>query len=202
MTATKKSRTRETPRPPRLIEMRVAMRDITPLIWRQIAVPESYSLLQLHRVLQLAFSKLDSHLFEFEIVGERFTMPDDETEATVRDASRTFLSGLGLQPGARFTYLYDFGDDWTHEILVEKVVPMVAPHDVLLPGVIAGAGAAPPEDCGGASGFQEFCTALRDPHHPEHDAYQDWVGPNYDPDIVDIWSLNIVVILAAGWGAI
>jgi hypothetical protein len=46
--------------------------------------------------------------------------------------------------GDVLTYLYDYGDDWHHRLVVEQVGPAV--EDVRL---LAGHGAAPPEDNGG-----------------------------------------------------
>ena len=70
---------------------------------------------------------------------------------------------------ARFTYLYDFGDDWEHEVEV-----IGAGGD--RPGVVAGEGACPPEDVGGPHGYADFLKALANPRDSEHDHMQAWAG--------------------------
>lgn len=115
------------PAQPRQVVLHVALEYIEPLIWRRVRVPENYTLHQLHRVLQLIFSWLDYHLFSFEIGNRRFERPDRESEA--EDASRFTLADLGLKARQRFTYTYDFGDDWRHAIKVESFLPMPGVHE-------------------------------------------------------------------------
>ena len=77
--------------------------------------------------------------------------------------------------GDRFTYEYDFGDSWTHAVVVESLERNVEPlkHAVCLEG----ARACPPEDCGGFPGFERLCDALADPNDDEHDGLSEWVVP-------------------------
>ncbi len=71
-------------------------------------------------------------------------------------------------------YVYDFGDYWEHRIKVEKTL---APDpEMELPLCVDGAGATPPEDCGGVPGYAEFVQAMADPDHAEHDNMAEWIG--------------------------
>ena len=58
-----------------------------------------------------------------------------------------------LRPGERFTYVYDFGDWWEHEVRVEPATPVDARG--LIPRCSGGNGTCPPEDCGGSAGYAE-----------------------------------------------
>jgi hypothetical protein len=71
-------------------------------------------------------------------------------------------------------YEYDFGDSWTHRIVLEKILPSSATPKT--PKCIAGARACPPEDCGGPYGYAEFLMAIKDPSRPEHEEMLDWIG--------------------------
>ncbi len=180
--------------------IRVALAEIQPEIWRRMSVPDHYTLHQLHRVLQLLFGWLDYHPYEFRIGQRRFEAPDEEAE--YEDSTLSDLRSLGLETGARFQYVYDFGDDWVHELVVEKVIPVSGEDWSLFPQVLGGERAGPHEDSGGVSGYEELVEGLRNRRHPEHRALREWAGPNYDPDRFDAWLANQNLILAAAWEAI
>lgn len=87
--------------------------------------------------------------------------------------------------GSKFDYVYDFGDDWRHRIVVEKVL---APDDgaaVTVPACVDGRRACPPEDCGGTWGYEELLAILADPSHPECEATRLWAGHEFDPAAFD-----------------
>jgi pRiA4b ORF-3-like protein len=62
------------------------------------------------------------------------------------DESRAVLAKVLARPGAVMRYTYDFGDEWEHDIVLEKVLPS---DPVPRLSCLAGKGACPPEDCGG-----------------------------------------------------
>ena len=76
-------------RKPMQLLLRITMAEITPPIWRLVRVPDRFTLHQLHRVLQVVFSRLDYHLYAFEIGSRRFEAPDEESEA--EDAHRDYI---------------------------------------------------------------------------------------------------------------
>ncbi|MGH3320489.1 MAG: plasmid pRiA4b ORF-3 family protein [Streptosporangiaceae bacterium] len=70
---------------------------------------------------------------------------------------------------------YDFGDDWEHDIVVEKV--LAAEPGARYPTCVAGGGACcPPEDCGGFPGYERLRQILADPAHEEHEDMAGWLG--------------------------
>src|SRR5207344_3292033 len=71
-------------------------------------------------------------------------------------------------------YTYDFGDDWEHDVLVEKVLDRDS--TISYPRCTGGRRAAPPEDCGGIWGYADLTQTLTDPTHPGHDDMLDWLG--------------------------
>ena len=179
----------------------VTMREITPPIWRLLRVPDGFTLHQLHRVLQIAFSRLDYHLYAFELGSRPFEAPDSESDA--EDATRMSLSELDLTPGAQFAYLYDFGDGWEHDIAVEAVLSMPSENGPdWSPRLLDGRRAAPPEDAGGPPGYQRIVAALSDPGYPEHEDVRSWAGATYDPEKFDAWAIDHALALAVAWGAI
>ncbi len=47
----------------------------------------------------------------------------------ISDENRLTLGGLAKSGISRFRYTYDFGDDWEHEVLIEKIPPKVPGGD-------------------------------------------------------------------------
>jgi hypothetical protein len=65
------------------------------------------------------------------------------------------------------TYLYDFGDDWSHEVLLEAIVPREA--KLKYPRCLAGARVCPPEDCGDPHGYSRLCDILKGPNRTDEE---------------------------------
>src|SRR5947209_9588338 len=104
--------------------LKVALRGVKPPIWRRLRVATDLTLRDLHHVLQIALGWTDSHLHEFEIGGKRYGMPDpDEDLGEPPLDEQDYTLGELLQPRQRVDYLYDFGDSWHHEIVVEQKEP-------------------------------------------------------------------------------
>ena len=85
-------------------------------------------------------------------------------------------------------YVYDFGDDWRHEVLLEKIIP--ASEIVKTPICIAGKRRCPPEDVGGVHGYQEFLEAIFDPTHEDHDQFIRWAGGHFQAEEFDLRAVN------------
>lgn len=164
-------------------QLRIALRHIEPPIWRRVLVPGDTTLARLHRILQRVMGWEDAHLHQFTIDGIRYAPPDPEAGEDERDERRVRLAAVLPLAQARFQYLYDFGDDWLHDVTVEAIRP--AERGKMLPHCLEGARACPPEDCGGVSGYAEFLEAIMDPTHPEHVSSLTWVGGRFDHEAFD-----------------
>jgi Plasmid pRiA4b ORF-3-like protein len=169
-----------------IYQLKIALKDIRPPIWRRILVPDC-SLVELHEIIQVAMGWEDYHLFDFEVGGERYTDPRGMNDLDMEDASRARLSDIIPKEKFKFSYTYDFGDDWRHEVLVEKILPPEAGQKY--PACLDGKRACPPEDVGGPWGYQEFVEAIRDPKHERHEELLDWSG-EYEPEAFDLDSVN------------
>ena len=185
---------------PRRITLRVTLRDIEPPIWRELSLPDAYTLEQLHRCIQLTFDWLDYHLFEFHIGARRFERADAEAEG--EDAAGVRLADLSLRKGSRFVYAYDMGDGWEHEIVVQSVRAMESEEELDLLGyVVGGARAAPPEDVGGSYGYEQFLLALARRSAADEELLA-WGGPSFEPELFDLRASNHALVLATAWGVI
>lgn len=163
----------------KIFELEIALAEVAPTVRRRVQVPGEVDLAVLHEVVQSVMGWTNSHLHEFEIAGRRYGIPDpDWPSQHVVDETKSKLFRL-VKQGDRFGYVYDFGDNWTHELTVEKV--FAAQPGVRYPRCVAGQGACPPEDVGGIWGYEEFQAVITDPAHPDHAERLEWAGGPFDP---------------------
>jgi hypothetical protein len=183
---------------PNAVQVHASLDDIEPLIWRRLVVPRHFSLRELHLVLQAAFGWIDAHLHEFVIGGLHYGDPKrvEEWEGAARtfDEGSVLLRDFTREPGTKFTYVYDMGDNWVHSIVLKKHEAVRPPPKVAI--CTEGARARPPEDVGGTSGYQDFLEALLDRHHEEHAQMTRWCGGHFDPAWFDLELINKDVVRA------
>ncbi len=161
-------------------ELKITLLDTEPPIWRRVQVPGSVKFPQLHAVIQTAMGWTGSHLHEFEVDGIRYGNPDPDYGAGVISETKVRLADVAGE-GDRLEYLYDFGDGWLHDVLVEKVLPTAKGKPKPKAACLDGRRACPPEDVGGPPGFADFLEAYGEPAHEDYQHYREWVGENYDP---------------------
>jgi Plasmid pRiA4b ORF-3-like protein len=134
--------------------VKVSLYGAKPPVWRRLEIPSAMPLSLVHAVLQVAFAWHGYHLHAFETVCGEFGSPDqDDDWAERQDEATATLAQVAGTERAKVVYSYDFGDDWRHDIIVEKIVP--AEQGVAYPRCTAGRRDGPPEDCGGIWVFNE-----------------------------------------------
>ncbi len=185
----------EVPPPPESVStyaIRVDVADADPPIWRRLVLRSDLCLHQVHEVLQLAFGWEDMHLHRF-FVGEPFSSPYFTTRGD-RDEGETGTPEEGVrldqvmaEPGQELTYVYDFGDGWTHTLRLESVDARPADDSGRPARCPAGSGAGPLEDSGGIHGYNETAAWVRSGHAPDlapadAEDLERWLPPGFDPD--------------------
>lgn len=181
---------RKTSEPIQIYQLRITLRGSHPPIWRQIQVRSDITLGKLHRILQAVMGWTDTHLHQFTIRGKQYWIPDEGDMALRKmiDERKHRLRDVVSRKASRFTYVYDFGDLWAHELRVENIlVPQAGVH---YPVCLAGARACPPEDVGGTVGYENLLEAIHNPNHPQHEGYLEWIGDNFDPEAFDAGEVN------------
>lgn len=172
-----------------LFQFKMTLKGIRPPIWRRFLVPDWISLSDLHDIIQVVMGWTNSHMHEFLWKGRRYGAPgsDGEFEEVINEDTVT-LRKLGLSPKDKIGYEYDFGDSWEHELRLEKILP--GEEGILFPLCLKGARACPPEDCGGAWGYEEILEILKNPDHEEYRSLKEWFPIEFDPEYFDIERIN------------
>ncbi len=168
------------------IILKITLRNVKPPVWRRIEVPSSFTFRELYLCIQAAMGWMNCHLSEFHVNGKTVTQPSFEPEGDFIDSRTAKLLAL-LKEGSKFEYWYDFGDDWYHDLVVEKIDPAA---ELSKPVCTGGARACPPEDCGGPYGYSELLQALANPKHPQHKELKEWVGGRFDAGKFDLKEAN------------
>ena len=170
----------------RVARVRIELKGLERAVWRRVDVPVSATLAALHDIVQIAMGWTFSHLYEFDIRGRVYGEPmweeDDELRRLYK-AKSLRLETVIARGVERFRYVYDFGDNWLHDVIVEGVRDGAAGEE--FPAFVDGARRCPPEDVGGVHVFIEFLEAALDPFHEEHARMIEWYGGPFDPDDID-----------------
>jgi pRiA4b ORF-3-like protein len=169
-------------------QLKIALTGVEPFIWRRLLVPATLTLDSLHWVFQRTMGWSGAHLHEFLIDGRRYGEPDPEAAVSAGLPERAVALRDVVSRASMFIYVYDFGDDWRHEVMVENILS--AKKQLGASVCLAGERHCPPEDCGGVQGYEELLAAIRDAKHPEHRATREWVGRQFDPEAFDVAAVN------------
>jgi hypothetical protein len=175
----------------RVYQLRISLIGSKPEIWRRVLVAGKTTLARLHKIIQQLMNWEDDHLHEFVIAGVHYTKPGPDDPAPAQDEKGIHLYEAASREGQLFLYVYDFGDNWEHVVLVEKILeedPRFAGKPVCLGGENAGT----PEDSGGIVGYYEMLKAVKDKRHPEHEEIKEWLG-DFNPKAFDLEWVNRVL---------
>lgn len=175
--------------------MRITLIGSEPPIWRRFQVYNDITFEGLHFIIQAVMGWEGFHSYEFRFKNYTILMPGSETSPGHKyiqvHSHKKYLYEMLKRVGQKFTYIYDFGDNWEHEILFEKRLP--EDPEQTYPVCIDGEMACPPEDIGGIWTFYERLAIARG-EIENHD--EEWVEhlkgffDNYDPRYFNLKEIN------------
>ena len=131
-----------------VLQVKVWVVGISPMVWRRVLVPASFTLRELHGVIQVAMGWDGTHLYVFRLRAARYG--SRELSASSPDVT---LADLRFRKGARLIYEHDLNIPWRHEVRIEDRLEREARKTY--PVCTGGDGACPPEDCGGPERFMD-----------------------------------------------
>lgn len=188
----------------RMYLLKIKLLDIEPEIWRRFVVPADITLDRLHDVIQIVMGWHDYHLHEFIIGKKRYTEDPEFPEDGLEEEDRYYLVDLIKRKGQKFTYIYDFGDNWEHELVLEDS-RYFDPELQAEIECLEGERACPPEDVGSVPGYYDFCEAVRDPSNEDHenltlwyDSFP-WYETAFDSERFDLDKVNRELLKYMRW---
>jgi len=171
-------------------QIKISLDGIKPPIWRRVLVEGDISLDDFHNIILDAMGWEGYHLYNFRINNSLYSVVDEDDFGLMDyiDSEEVKLSDVVYKEKQKFKYTYDFGDNWKHTILIEKILPFDDDQDY--PVCIKGKRNCPPEDCGGIWGYQNLLEAIGDKNHPEHEELLEWAGGDFDPEEFSLDGIN------------
>ena len=122
-------------------------------IWRRIAISGEDTLETLHLVIFHAFDRFEDHLYSFYFTANPTSKSrsrlrgapeySDPRAGSGHPASAVQIGSLKLKPKSKFEYLFDYGDEWWHEITFEG--KQSKQSDQRYPRILSLGGESPPQ---------------------------------------------------------
>jgi pRiA4b ORF-3-like protein len=132
-------------------QLRIRLDRISPLIWRRLLVSDATTIAELHAIIQSAFGWSDDHLHQFAIHGKHYGIAYLGGVTFADNPDQVRLADFHFRTRERFFYEYNLHIPWRQEIRVEQIGPPASGQHY--PVCVGGAGAVPPEECGGPTTF-------------------------------------------------
>ncbi|MFT5520002.1 MAG: hypothetical protein ACI9IA_000589 [Enterobacterales bacterium] len=93
------------------------------MIWRRFRIRGNTSLADLHHIIQIAMGWDNEHLHLFHIYAEDYGIAYEGGLSFSHNAKQVFVEHFGFDVGDRFTYTYNFTDNWLCDIRIEAIEP-------------------------------------------------------------------------------
>ena len=138
--SSRKSKKPAAPKQPQIYSFKITLENVGVPVWRKVQANSSSTFLELHKIIQILFDWQDDHLHEFRIqksngIRQKNVVIESDEEASSPfdslffDDEQTYLSETEERLHDHFLvekdqarYTYDFGDDWQHKIVLEKIL--------------------------------------------------------------------------------
>jgi hypothetical protein len=177
-----------------IAHIRIELEGTEPRVWRELDLPLSTTLAALHEIIQVVMRWQGDHLHEFVVGDKVYGVPNRQNRFfahKVYQSKSIRLETLTSRGVREFLYVYDFGDNWRHRIIIGDIREGEADREY--PRFVAGERRAPPEDVGGVSGFAGFLEAMADPGHEQHQSMVDWYDEPFDPEDIDERLVRMII---------
>ena len=177
----------------KIYQLKISIKGAKPPIWRRVLIEDDITYRGLHYVIQNLFEWYGGHLYEFTARANRYTdleFNDDFMDIDVKDVKDFTISTDLREIGDKITYVYDFGDDWEHEIKLEDILEKK--ENEIYPKCLKGKGRGPLEDIGGIWAYNDIVEACKT---GDKEILEDFfVKDDFDPEEFDLDNINARLI--------
>jgi hypothetical protein len=101
--------------------IKIALRGVSPMIWRRLRVAGIASLATLHASIQIINGWDDFYLNQFRIFGKDYGVYHDGGIFFADDALTVYIDDFEFDVGDKFTYEYNFFEHIMHDIRIEDI---------------------------------------------------------------------------------
>ena len=136
-----KTKTPTAPKKPKIYSFKITLENVGVPVWRKVQVKSASTFLELHKIIQILFDWQEDHLHEFRIQKSNGIRQKNVIIESAEEDEESHLFGLFfddekirlseteerlqdhfLVEKDQARYTYDFGDDWQHKIVLEKIL--------------------------------------------------------------------------------
>nr|WP_223536685.1 plasmid pRiA4b ORF-3 family protein [Serratia sp. JSRIV004] len=101
--------------------IKIAVRGVSPMVWRRLRIAADTSLAALHSIFQIVQGWGDDYLHQFHIYGKDYGISYDGGIGFPDNPFQTVIDDFSFDIGDRFTYEYNFFEHWLHDVRVEAI---------------------------------------------------------------------------------
>lgn len=101
--------------------IKIALRGVSPMVWRRLRISDKTSLAHLHTIIQIAYCWDDEHLHQFHIYGKNYGISYVGGLWFSDDAYKVFIDNFDFDVGDKFTYEYNFFIHCLVDIRIEDI---------------------------------------------------------------------------------
>src|SRR5690625_4746696 len=144
-----------------IYQFKVTLQNVGVPVWRVVQIDGNATFYDLHQLIQANFEWFDYHLHYFDVRrtdGESVEGIEITTDTTIDefevyyvsekyDEKEEILADWFLKANDRMMYTYDVGDDWRHEIVLQKI--LIKEEGAIYPRCIDAKNIGPDEDSRG-----------------------------------------------------
>ncbi|MBC8346187.1 MAG: plasmid pRiA4b ORF-3 family protein [Candidatus Marinimicrobia bacterium] len=173
-------------------QIQIALKNFKPKIWRRVLIPSDLLLPDFHKIIQTSMGWSNGHLHQFtkDHIYYSLKTVDSEfwDEQVDVDYTQIKVSDLLIKEKGKILYEYDFGDDWEHDITLEKILP----HDpeLKIPVCLKGKMNCPPENCGGVWNYAKMLESLGKPKQNDYSWFFEFIENHFDPEYFNVNEIN------------
>ncbi|MDD4691323.1 IS1096 element passenger TnpR family protein [Eubacterium aggregans] len=183
-------------------QLKIKIEGSKPVVWRRLMIDEGATFQTLAQAINIAFGWGGYHLHGFEFPERDIHIDMADEEGLMADFGMESLDeakealNKWLKAGETLLYIYDFGDDWIHQVEVEAYHPDQIQE---APEVTAYRGDNFIEDCGGPYGYYELVGRLKDKKDPERKALLAWAQDSGYGEAYNLKAVNEELLEDGQW---